>query len=134
MGTSTTSNRQEESVVITRTASGAIEIGDIIALTSTAGTVAKASTEATGSGVAVSEAADGEDVAICVQGLAYVKCGEAFASLTSTPAAFVNDTDGHARAAASGQRAVGRIFPTAQGTGYADLDLAQCVVGPFDVA
>lgn len=130
MGTSNTSLRQAESVCLTRTASGAIAIGDIVTLTSTAGAVAKASTEATGFGVAVSEAADGQDVSICVQGYCKVKCGEAFSSLTSLPAPFVNDTDGYAHLALTNQRIVGWVIPGKQGTGYADLDLAECIVNP----
>ena len=131
MATSTNGIQQYQATTVTYKAEVAIAIGDIVTLGTTAGEVVKASTEATGFGVAASEAAAGESVAITIAGLAYVKCGEAFSSLTGLPRAFVNDTDGYAHAAATNQRMVGFILPTSgSGTAYADLDLALCLVAP----
>lgn len=130
MATQNTGLYQPGASLLTYTASGAIAAGDIVALTATGGVVATASTEATSCGVAVSDAVDGGAVSVCVQGQALVKCGEAFAGITTRPVAFVNDVSGHAHAATTGQNAVGYIYPTKQGTGYADLDLAVCIVNP----
>lgn len=129
MGSQTTNGAQAQSITVTRLASGAIAEGEIVTLHTTAGEVIKATTEATGFGIAVSDAADGDPVAICVAGPCRVKCGEAFSSLTGAPTWFTNDTSGQAHAAATGQRTVGYILPTTRsGTAYADLDLADCVV------